>query len=328
MSKEINNATRASSANFVGVSMSGANLRAVVTDANGSILHRREAAFDGEEIAGHIARLTLELRDMAGEIAGVGVAAPGLVNPETGRVIFSSETPQLARNDLCAEIAEACGVPASSIIIENDANAAAYGEHVAGAGSGARNLFYITIGEGVGGALILNDELWRGASGFAGEFGHITINPEGRECVCGNIGCLETVASAPNIVRRARERLFRDNTSSLSRLAANRQFTAADVAREATNGDDFAAMMLERTGRYIGIAVAAVINLLNIERIVIGGDVMAAGDLMLQPIISEAARRSFQPSFEATRILSAQLQQDAAPIGAAMLAARGSIVEK
>ncbi len=132
-------------------------------------------------------------------------------------------------------------------------------------------MFYVTIGSGIGGALIIDGKLWLGTSGFAGEFGHITIDPEGNECTCGNIGCLETYASAPNIVRRTHERLFRDGTSSLSRLALNRDFTASDIAREAMNGDDFALLMIERTGRYIGTAVAAVINLLNPERIVLGG---------------------------------------------------------
>jgi glucokinase len=182
-------------------------------------------------------------------------------------------------------------------------------------------MFYVTIGTGIGGAIILEGRLWTGASGFAGEFGHITIDAEdGIECACGNIGCLETVASAPNIVRRAHERLYRDSTSSLSRLALNREFTADDVAREAKSGDDFAIMMLERTGKYIGAAIASVINLLNTESIVLGGGVMEAGSLILEPIIKEAQRRAFQPCFEATKIVAASLGTDAVAIGSALLA--------
>jgi glucokinase len=181
-------------------------------------------------------------------------------------------------------------------------------------------MFYITIGQGIGGAIILDGKLWTGSSGFAGEVGHITIDTEGAECLCGNRGCLETVASAPNIVRRANERLNRDSTSSLSRLALNKDFTADDMAREATEGDDFALMMLERTGKYIGTGVASVINLLNIERIVLGGGVMQAREIILNPVIQEAKRRAFQPCFEATQILAASLGADAATIGAAMLA--------
>ena len=204
--------------------------------------------------------------------------------------------------------------------LENDANAAAYGELKAGAGRDARDLFYIGIGESIGGAIILDGKLWTGASGCAGEIGHITINTEGIECACGNTGCLETVASAPNIVRRARERLGRDSTSSLSRLATEESITVADVAREATNGDDFSIMMIERTGRFIGAAVASIINLLSIERIVLGGGVMQAGDLILKPIIEEAGKRSFQPCFESTKIVAAELGADGVAIGAALLA--------
>jgi glucokinase len=204
--------------------------------------------------------------------------------------------------------------------IENDANAAAYGEFVAGAGRGARDMFYVTIGDGIGGAIVLDGKLWTGASGFAGEVGHITIDNDGIECECGNIGCLETVASGPNIVRRANERLHRDGTPSLSKLAINKNFTAADLAHEANNGDDFSLMMIERTGKYIGTGVASVLNLLNIERIVLGGGVMDAGELILNPIINEAKRRAFQPCFEATQIVAASLGADSVSIGAAMLA--------
>jgi glucokinase len=204
--------------------------------------------------------------------------------------------------------------------LENDANAAAYGEYKVGAGRDARDLFYILIGDSVGGALILNGKLWTGTAGCAGEIGHMTINPDGIQCACGNVGCLETVASAPNIVRRARERLNRDSTSSLSRLATTEDFTAADLAHEATNGDDFSVMMIERTGRFIGIAVAGIINLLSLERIVLGGAVMDAGKLILEPIIKEAGKRSFQPCFESTRIIAGELGANAIAIGAALLA--------
>jgi glucokinase len=128
------------------------------------------------------------------------------------------------------------------------------------------------------------------------------------------------VASAPNIVRRARERLNRDSTSSLSRLAATEDFTAADLAHEATNGDDFSIMMIERSGKYIGTAVAGIINLLSPERIVLGGTVMDAGDLILNSILEEAKKRSFQPCFESTKIVAGGLGADAVAIGAALLA--------
>jgi glucokinase len=131
---------------------------------------------------------------------------------------------------------------------------------------------------------------------------------------------LESVASAPNIVRRARERLVRDSTSALSQLAASGEITVADIVREARNGDDFAALMIERTGRYVGTAIASVINLLNLERIILGGMVMEAGDLIMDPILREAERRSFAPCFAVTQIVPGALGLDAVMVGAALLA--------
>lgn len=303
---------------FIGVELSAANMRAALVGGDGQVAQRREVALAGEDVAAQAARIVNELRDVApASVAALGVGVPGLVNPETGRVAISSDMPGLVRGDLRAELERATGLP---VTLDNDANAGAMGEYTAGAGRGSRNMFYVTIGKGIGGALILDGRLWRGVSGFAGEFGHITIDPEGIECSCGNTGCLETMASAPNIVRRTHERLYRDGTSSLSRLAMNKEFTAADIAHEARAGDDFALLMIERTGRSIGTAVAAVINLLNIEMVVLGGGVMDAGELILKPILRETGRRAFQPCFEATQIVAATLGPDTVPVGAAILA--------
>jgi glucokinase len=302
---------------YIGVDVSGAKLHAALVTAAGEVVERREAALEPDAITLQVARAVAELRDVAPNIAAIGLGIPGLVNRQTDRVLVSTDLPSVVRGDIHSELMKATGL---RVELENDANAAAYGEFKVGAGRGSRDMFFATIGTGIGGAIILDGKLWLGASGFAGEFGHITIDAEGIECMCGNTGCLETVASAPNIVRRTKERLYRDNTSSLSKLALSDDFTAADVAREARNGDDFALLMIERTGKYIGAAVASVINLLNIERIVLGGGVMEAGDLILNPIIREAGRRAFQPCFEATQIAAAALGTDAVSIGAAMLA--------
>ncbi|MCA1620515.1 MAG: ROK family protein [Acidobacteria bacterium] len=303
---------------YVGVELCAGSARAALVGEDGRVVATREAALAAVDLGAQVARLVAELRDAGGaRVAAVGVGVPGLVNPGTGRVVISSDLPSVVREDLRESLSQATGLP---VALDNDANAGAMGEYAAGAGRGSRNMFYVTIGTGIGGALILDGRLWRGASGFAGEFGHITIDPEGVDCSCGNVGCLETVASAPNIVRRTHERLMRDSTSSLSRLGLNKNFTAADIAHEAKGGDDFAAMMMARTGRYIGTGLAAVINLLNTERVVLGGGVMGAGELILNPVIEEARRRSFQPNFESTQIVAATLGADAVPIGAALLA--------
>jgi glucokinase len=302
---------------FVGIDLSGPTMRTALVSNDGEVIERRESAMEADKLVSQVASVVNELRAVNPNIKSVGIGIPGLVNRQTDRVVASRDLPSSVREDLHSEFMEATGL---RVEIENDANAAAYGEFVAGAGRGARDMFYVTIGDGIGGAIVLDGKLWTGASGFAGEVGHITIDNDGIECECGNIGCLETVASGPNIVRRANERLHRDGTSSLSKLAINKNFTAADLAHEANNGDDFSLMMIERTGKYIGTGVASVLNLLNIERIVLGGGVMDAGELILNPIINEAKRRAFQPCFEATQIVAASLGADSVSIGAAMLA--------
>lgn len=302
--------------NFAGIEVALTVMRGVAISSSGKILKREEASYEPENLITAIADLTKTLRE-AGEIESVGLAIPGLVNRETDRVLYSTGLPFTAQEHIHAGLMEATGL---RFELENDANAAAYGEYKAGAGRDARDIFYIGIGDAIGGAIILDGKLWTGASGCAGEIGHITINTDGAECVCGNTGCLETVASGPNIVRRAQDRLNRDSTSSLSRLGAQENFTVEDIAREANNGDDFSAMMLERTGVSIGIAVASMINLLSIERVIIGGAIMEAGEFLLSPVIEEAKKRSFQPCFEATQIVAAELGVDGVAIGAALLA--------
>jgi len=302
--------------NFAGIEVAKTTMRGVLISEAGQTLDRRESKYEPDNLIKSITDLAGELRK-SGEIKAVGLAIPGLVNRETDRVLVSTGLPFTAREHIHSELMEATGL---RFELENDANAAAYGEYKAGAGRDARDIFYIGIGDAIGGAIILDGKLWTGASGCAGEIGHITIDTEGAECVCGNTGCLETTASGPNIVRRARERLNRDSTSSLSRLAKQESFTAGDLALEANNGDVFSVMMLGRTGRSIGIAVASMINLLSIERIILGGAVIEAGDLILKPIIAEARKRSFQQCFEATKVVAAELGADGVAIGAALLA--------
>jgi len=307
----------AETTHLIGMHVSGPKLHAALVDVSGTVLERFDGQIPPENMIEEAAAVAKKLSFGSDNIAALGFAIPGLVNRQTDVVMTSADVPSTIREGLHKELSKATGL---RVEIENDANAAAYGEFKVGAGLGSRDIFYMMIGNGIGGAIILDGKLWTGSSGFAGEVGHITIDTEGIECICGNTGCLETVASAPSIVRRARERLHRDSTSSLSRLGLNKDFTADDVAHEANEGDDFALMMIERTGKYIGTGVASVINLLNIERIILGGGVMDAGQLILNPIIQEAKRRAFQPCFEATEIVAGKLGKDAITIGAAMLA--------
>jgi glucokinase len=227
--------------NFAGIEVALQTLRGILIAADGSVLDRCENAYEPDELTTAVSEVTRELQK-SGEIKSVG-GNSRLVNRETDGC-WSRPICHYRPRHIHSDLMKATGCDLNW----RTTRTRAYGEYKAGAGRGARDMFYIGIGDAIGGAFILNGKLWTGASGCAGEIGHITSDTEGAECVCGNTGCLETIASGPNIVRRARERLNRDNTSSLSRLAMQDSFTAADMALEANNGDDFSVMMLERTG--------------------------------------------------------------------------------
>jgi glucokinase len=291
----------------LGVEVSRTSLRAVVINQADEIAASRTAECNGDGTAPALLKLIDDLRGEFGEFSHLGIAVPGLVERETGRVAFSTHVPEHAAVDLAKEISSATGLIAA---IENDANAAAYGEFKLGSGRGSRNMFYATLGEGVGGAFIFDGEIWRGVSGFAGEFGYVPINSEGMK--------LEEVASSANIIRRTRSRFYQDSTSSLNKLEEE-AITLEEIVAAAEADDDFAQMMLERTGMYVGTAIASVINLLNIERIVVGGEIMKAKHLVLDAIVNRARELAFEPSFNSTTIVEGELGNDAAAVGAALL---------
>ncbi len=293
---------------LVGVEISDSALKAVCVNRSGLVSGVDKIAVTKEygtltQLVGFINDLKIKF----GDFESVGIAVPGLVHARTKRIAFSTFTPEHEQIDFLHELEAAAGL---KVTIENDANAAAFGEFTIGAGRNSQSLFYATLGAGIGGALILGGEIWRGASGFAGEFGHIAINSEGLK--------LEDVASSANIVRRTRSRFHQDPTSSLSRLD-EQEIKLPDLVRAAQNEDDLARMMLERTGHYIGTAIAGVINLLNIEKIVIGGEIMQAESLVLDAIIERARAFSFAPSFDTTEIVEGELGENAAAIGVALL---------
>lgn len=239
----------------------------------------------------------------------IGVAVPAIVSLDLRTVSYSSHIVELSGVDLAAVFADACGVTTR---IENDANAAAYAEYRLGAGRGAMDMFYATLGAGVGGCFILGGQIWRGCSGFAGEFGYVPVDEEGRR--------LEDVASSANIIRRTRSRVHQDSTSSLGEIDES-EITIEHIVEAAKAGDDFSIMMLDRTGTFVGSAIASVINLMNLDRVVVGGEVMDSGGLILDPIIEAARHYSYAPAFDSTHIVLGELGASAAATGAALLAA-------
>lgn len=294
----------------VGIEISGTTLHAVVISGDDRIMASRTTEIgQTENTVPELIALVSSLTSEVGKFERFGIAVPGLVDRKTGRVEYSANIPRHSDFDLVGELKKATGL---EVLIENDANAAAYGEFKLGAGRGSRDMFYATLGEGVGGAFIFDGEIWHGASGFAGEFGYVPINSEGTR--------LEEVASAANIIRRTRSRFHQDSTSSLNKLTEE-SIKLSDIIAAAEKDDDFAQMMLERTGNYVGTGVASVINLLNIEKIVVGGEIMQAKNLVLNAIIERARELSFVPSFESTLIVAGELGENAAAAGAAFAVA-------
>ena len=299
--------------NFVGVEVSRSELNAVCLDSAEKVVNEEKGELNpSEDTAPQLVDFINGLYKKFGDFRQIGITVPGLIDRESKRIAFSAQHPEHAEIDFLGELEK---ITKLKILVENDANAAAFGEYYLGAGQGANNMFYATLGKGVGGALILDGKLWRGTSGYAGEFGYVAVNTDG--------GKLEDVASSANIIRRTKIRFHQDPTSSLGRLDEE-EIHISDVVGEAKRGDDFAQLMLERTGMYVGTAIASVINLLNIERIVVGGEIMKAGNFVLDAIIQRAKQLSFVPSFKTTEIVQGKFGENAAAIGVALLIKRKS----
>lgn len=308
---------------YIGLDV-GRTIRGALVAADGSILRQHRVVSEVSDARIFVSQLidaikALNSGEQAGAVAGAGIGWAGLVNQRAQRIEANPNLVDVSSYDLHSQLERATDLP---IVIDNDANVAAYGEWRSGAARGSRDVFFVTMGTGIGAGLILGGQLQRGSRGFAGEFGHFKVDRGGLECGCGGTGCLETVASGPNIVRRVREQLFSDPSFSVSTLARDMEgtLTAERVVRAATENDELAVSVLKETGTVLGTAVASIINLLNVEAVVLGGGVMAASDLILEPIREAAQQGTVPQAFQCVRIVPAELGQDAGIIGGALLA--------
>ena len=248
-------------------------------------------------------------------VAGVGLGAPGPLDTESGVV---AETPNLGWRDypLRDLVAEACGLPAT---LDNDANCFTYGEWLMGAGRGRRRLVGITLGTGIGGGIVIDGEIHHGASGGAGEVGHMSVDFRGRRCPCGARGCVEAYASGPAIAARAIEAIPEGGDSILASMVDGDlgAVTAEVVHAAAVAGDRHADGVLRDTARILATAVANLIHVLNPDAVVIGGGVANAGERLLRPLRREVRRRVFGTHMRACRIVQGELGDSAGVIGAA-----------
>jgi glucokinase len=238
-----------------------------------------------------------------GPVRSCGFGIAGFYSVKERRILQSPNYPILDGYPLLPALRRFIDVP---VRLGNDANMAAYGEFRHGAGRGVRSLVLLTVGTGIGSGIILDGKLWEGDGGYAGEIGHITVNPEGETCGCGRRGCLETEASAPRLVRN-----FQTLTGRADVIDSRRVYLLAK------SGDPAALESFRTLAYWLGIGIGTVINMLNPAKIIIGGGVVSAGKLLLGPLTEEVRRRSHRLSFTGCRIEKAALGNDAGLVGAA-----------
>jgi glucokinase len=295
----------------IGVDLGGTNLRAAAIDSSGKLLEKISGHTDVREgrdaVIQDIVDAILALKKGAGagsRLAGVGIGVPGFIEMKRGIIVGSNNLPGFDDFPVRDEIEKRLG---TTVILENDANAAALGEKWLGAGKDVNDLVLLTLGTGIGGGIIVNGRVLHGCVGMAAELGHLTVIPNGNPCGCGNTGCVEKHASATAIVAMARM------------LSLGENLTAAQVYELATQGNLKARMIFEHMGMALGIALANLINTFNFPLYLLSGGVLAAWDEFAPSMFREIERRSFTYRNAKTSVSKALLGSEAGLYGAAYL---------
>jgi glucokinase len=310
----------------VGIDIGGTKIAAGVVTGDGRVLDRTRLPTPPDDEAATLAALLAvvdELRARNRRVEAIGVGAAGLVEWPGGNARWAPHN-TYRRLELRRLLHERTGLPTT---VDNDANAAAWAEARFGAGAGSDDLVLVTVGTGVGGGLVLDGRLYHGEHGFAGELGHLIVDPDGDLCACGNHGCLEAMASGSTLGRLGQEAAAADPAGRLAALAAEAggPVTGEVVFAAATEGDKAALALFERIGHWLGVGIASLVTIFDPDLVVVGGGVAATGDLLLAP-----ARASFERYVHARihrdlpPVVPARLGPDAGLVGAATLAlARG-----
>lgn len=305
----------------IGIDLGGTKISGAIADTSGNIINKYTIptnANQGEQIVlqrimSVIDKLIEESGENTEKIKAIGIGSPGPLDPKKGMIITTPNLP-FKNFKLVEPINNKYKIPT---FLDNDANVAAIGEYMLGAGRGTQNMVYITVSTGIGGGAILNGKIYRGNTFNALEVGHMTIEPEGPKCNCGNHGCVEALGSGTAIARQAMECIKNgDNTSLLS----YEKVTAAEVFKEAAKGDALSQKILDKSLEYLGIGVANLITILDPEVFVIGGGVTNGGSIVFEKVQQVVNKRCFQVMAENCRIVPAMLGNDAGVIGAVSLA--------
>jgi glucokinase len=306
------------------VDVGGTKVLVATVLPGGEIISRRYYLTEAErgartvikELSSNISKIIARARFSNIKLAGIGIAVAGIVDSRRGIVTTSPNLPGWSNIPIKNLIADGADLPTYLI---NDANAAALGEHRFGAGVGSDNMLYMTVSTGIGGGIIANGELYTGANGCAGEFGHTTIVPDGPQCHCGNFGCLEALASGWAIAKEATARINSGESSYITEIVGGKieNITAEVVAAAARKDDCLACEIVDKAADYLGIGLANLVNIFNPELIVIGGGLSKMGNMLLSPACRIIRKRAFRLPATTVRIVRARLGSNAGIVGAA-----------
>jgi glucokinase len=323
--------TSPSEAPVLAVDIGGTKILSALFSAEGEMLSREvRPTLTEEGVASTIARLVSAIEDAltqhglsASGVGAICIACAGGVDAGRGVVVTPSPNmPGWTDIPLRDILGERFGV---NVFVVNDASAAALGEHTYGAGRGADDMVLFTVGTGIGGGIIIDGELYLGARGGAGEFGHMTVAADGPACPCGNTGCLEMLASGRAVERDAIDRLLNGEKSLLREICQEiDNVTAEQVGEAARRGDPLALEVINQTAYYLGVGMINAVNIFNPKILVIGGGMAELGELLIDPGRRLVAERAFSISSRSVRIVAAQLGNEAGVYGAAAYARRQS----
>lgn len=302
---------------FVGLDIGGSFLKGAIVNPSGKVEGRLHEKVEKDTLESLLAQLERAVRTLAGPSGAraVGVGIPGIVEQGSARVFVAPNVPALNGYALGADFSKRVGMP---IFADNDANAAALAEAWLGAGRGSGRQIFVSLGTGIGAGIILDGHIWSGTSGYAGEIGHIQVDPKGLACGCGSRGCVETIAGIPGWIRRAQAALETRESSLRGQELEPRTIVAA-----AQQGDAVALEIVDESADALGVGIGATLNLLNLDRVVLGGGIAAAGEFLLARIVEAVRKRTFAQVFADSGFRLAELSGDAGVVGAARVAIIG-----
>ncbi len=302
---------------ILGVDIGGTNVKLGIVSESGEVIEHGSivtAAGGPEAVAMKVEEWYAKRRGKYPGIRAAGIDCAGLVDGERGFLYTSPNLPGWKDVSLGEIFERRLGL---TVTLDNDVNCAVWGEYIMGAGRGTRHFVAITLGTGVGGGIVIDGRLYRGAQGLAGEIGHHIIIDGGPLCSCGNRGCLEAVTGAASITARALELAARKPGG---RLVLSKNLTVRDISEAASLGDGVAIEALAETGRLLGIGLANIVHILNPEVVAVGGGVAGAGDFILEPARKSMKEHLIGDILSTVRIVPAELGNMAAFLGASMLA--------